>query len=554
MGRASARARSRPLRASVRALRRAGDRRRRRRSRGGARRGGGRRARDRSATKTRGWAAACADAGAAIEGRAASRLDRGDRIGELAQRPDVTLLLRTTAFGYYDGNLVGAVERVTDHLPVPPPHVPRQRLWKIRAKAVVLATGAHRARIAYATTICPGTMLAGAARTYVERYGVLPGIARRGLRQQRQRIRGRARLARWRRRRSPPSSMRGPPRRSTARCRRGRAPRDLPIIDGSAIVGAHGRLRVASVDVAPLAGGASRRVECDLVCVSGGWNPAVHLFSQARGKLALRRDAGDVRARRVAAADRCRGRCEWPLRIWRRALRRACRRRRGGRERRASRHSTLAAALPTALDRDTDHAAVDRCPRSANRRKRFVDLQNDVTVNDIALAAREGYQVGRAPEALHDARHGHRPGQDEQHRRACPYGRAARRARFRSVGTTTFRPPYTPVTMGALPGHEAGAHVEPTRHSPMHEWHAEHGARFVNAGLWKRPHSYPRAGETEEDAANREARNVRDQRRDRRRLDARQDRVAGHATSPNFSIASTSTDGTRSRSAAAATA
>jgi sarcosine oxidase subunit alpha len=77
------------------------------------------------------------------------------------------------------------------------------------------------------------------------------------------------------------------------------------------------------------------------------------------------------------------------------------------------------------------------------------------------------------------------------------------------VGTTTFRPPYTPVTLGAFPGQECGAHVEPTRYSAMHDWHVENGARFVNAGLWKRPHSYPRAGESPEDAANREAKNVR---------------------------------------------
>jgi sarcosine oxidase subunit alpha len=77
------------------------------------------------------------------------------------------------------------------------------------------------------------------------------------------------------------------------------------------------------------------------------------------------------------------------------------------------------------------------------------------------------------------------------------------------VGTTTFRPPYAPVTLGALPGHAVGADVEPTRYSAMHDWHLERDARFVNAGLWKRPHSYPRAGESSDDAANREARNVR---------------------------------------------
>ncbi|MEP6679333.1 MAG: glycine cleavage T C-terminal barrel domain-containing protein, partial [Betaproteobacteria bacterium] len=78
-----------------------------------------------------------------------------------------------------------------------------------------------------------------------------------------------------------------------------------------------------------------------------------------------------------------------------------------------------------------------------------------------------------------------------------------------AVGTTTFRPPYTSVTIGAFPGHESGSHVEPTRYSAMHAWHASHGARFVNTGLWKRPHSYPRSGENEDDAANREALNVR---------------------------------------------
>ena len=159
--------------------------------------------------------------------------------------------------------------------------------------------------------------------------------------------------------------------------------------------------------------------------------------------------------------------------------------------------------------------------------KRFVDLQNDVTVRDIALAAREGYQRGRAPEALHDARHGHRPGQDQQRHRARADGASSSACPIPQVGTTTFRPPYTPVTLGAFPGHGCGAHVAPTRHTAMHDWHAEQGARFVNAGLWKRPHSYPRAGESEDDAANREARNVRAERRRRRRVDAGQDRAAG---------------------------
>jgi sarcosine oxidase subunit alpha len=140
--------------------------------------------------------------------------------------------------------------------------------------------------------------------------------------------------------------------------------------------------------------------------------------------------------------------------------------------------------------------------------KRFVDLQNDVTVDDIALAAREGYQA-----VEHLKRYTTLGMGTDQGKTSNMLGLALMAERLGvpipSVGTTTFRPPYTPVTMGATPGHESGPDVEPTRYSAMHEWHATQGARFVNAGLWKRPHSYPRAGETEDDAANREARNVR---------------------------------------------
>ena len=126
---------------------------------------------------------------------------------KLAAQPDVTLLTRTTAYGYYDGNLVGAIERVTDHMAVPPPHLPRQRMWMIRAQAVVLASGAIERGIAYANNDLPGTMLAGAAHTYVRRYGVQARIARRRVRKPRSCVRGGPRVARCRRRDRRRSSM-----------------------------------------------------------------------------------------------------------------------------------------------------------------------------------------------------------------------------------------------------------------------------------------------------------------------------------------------------------
>jgi glycine cleavage system aminomethyltransferase T len=140
--------------------------------------------------------------------------------------------------------------------------------------------------------------------------------------------------------------------------------------------------------------------------------------------------------------------------------------------------------------------------------KRFVDLQNDVTADDIALARREGYQA-----VEHLKRYTTLGMGTDQGKTSNIIGLALMAEQLGvaipQVGTTTFRPPYTPITLGAVPGAESGVHVEPMRRSSMHDWHAAHGARFVNAGLWKRPHSYPRAGESEDDAASREAQNVR---------------------------------------------
>ncbi|MEP7329937.1 MAG: 2Fe-2S iron-sulfur cluster-binding protein, partial [Betaproteobacteria bacterium] len=429
-----------------------------------------------------------------------------DVVQQLATQPHVTLLSRTTAFGYYDGNLVGAVERVADHLVSPNPCAPRQRMWKIRAKAVVLASGAFERGIVYANNDLPGTMLASAARTYVQRYGVRPGkqaviftnndgayadalvmhaagieiVAVVDVR--------------------PESQLAGGlPARARAA--------GIPVRANSVIVGAYGSQHVAAVDIAPHGGGPVKRVDCDLVCVSGGWNPAVHLFSQARGK--LRYD--DALAAFVPASS--------PLPILPAGA--------------ANGHFDLAAALQDghaaglASAARAGAAGTTSCsapraisppcaalqplwavPAGSTSAKRFVDLQNDVTVNDIALAAREGYQA-----VEHLKRYTTLGMGTDQGKTSNIVGLALMAEQLSvsipEVGTTTFRPPYTPVTLGVVPGAETGAHVAPTRYSAMHEWHASRGARFVNAGMWKRPHSYPRTGETEDDAANREALNVR---------------------------------------------
>ena len=435
---------------------------------------------------------------ASIDGVDASAWIDGT-VAALAANPDVTLLPRTTAFGCYDGNMVGLLERATDHMSAPPAFAPRRRLWKIRARAIVLATGAHERAIAYANNDLPGTMLAGAARTYVRRYAVQPGtravvfttndsayatalalqdagVAVAGIVD----ARAEAEIA---------GSL---PRRARAA--------GLPIDADSVVVGARGGKRVASVDVRSAS--RTRRLDCDLVCVSGGWSPVLNLFSQARGT--LRYDealaaflpessssvlpAGAANGRFGLAAALSDGHSA--------GLRAAT----GGAASRLSAPQTEreASGAPRTLWSVT----------SKRGAKRFVDLQDDVTADDIALAAREGYTSVEHLKRYTTLGMGPDQGKTSNLIGVALLAEATGRT-IPQVGTTTFRPPYTPVTMGAFPGQESGAHVEPTRYSAMHDWHVEHGAGFVNAGLWRRPHSYPRAGESPEDAANREAKNVR---------------------------------------------
>jgi heterotetrameric sarcosine oxidase alpha subunit len=436
----------------------------------------------------------------------------GQTLTELAADARVALLLRTTAFGYYDGNLVAAVERVTDHLAVPPAHLPRQRMWMIRARAVVLASGAIERGVAYANNDVPGTMLAGAVRTYIGRYGVKPGTravvfanhdrayaAALALHDAGVTIAGIVDV------RAAQDAAGLLPTRARAA--------GLPVLDGCVVKRARGHLRVTGVDVESRRGGASRSLDCDLVAVSGGYSAAVHLYSQARGTLRYDEPtasflpdrsplpiftAGAVQGSSDAAAAIAAGEA-----AARHALAHV------GRDARPTGISVPSGIAPPG---ESDDSRVRVEPlwavASGNDGKCFVDLQDDVTVRDVALAAREGYRS-----VEHLKRYTTLGMGTDQGKTSNVIGLAlmaeALGVSIPQVGTTTFRPPYTPVTLGALPGHARGTHVEPTRATPMHGWHAEQGARFVNTGLWKRPHSYPRAGESEDDAAIREARNVR---------------------------------------------
>ncbi|MDQ6619976.1 MAG: sarcosine oxidase subunit alpha family protein [Pseudomonadota bacterium] len=448
------------------------------------------------------WGGALAASSDAIDGVAASHWVAA-AVRELASTPDVTLLSRTTAFGYYDDNLIGALERVTDGLSAD--GLPRQRLWKIRTKATVLATGAIERPIAYANNDLPGTLLASAAGTYVTRFAVRPGTRAVVFTNNDSAYAAALQLHSAGVTIAAIVDVRSETVAASALCREARE-QGLPIRHACVVQGARGAQRVSSVDVATLAGGPTEAIACDLVCVSGGWNPAVHLFSQARGKLrfdeaiaAFVPDASPLRILPAGGANGCFELAHALVQGHHAGASAAA----------AAGCSTCSLPPPNAAS--VESAPLVACwsvPAAHRWDKRFVDLQNDVTADDVALAAREGYQS-----VEHLKRYTTLGMGTDQGKTSNIIGLALMAEQLGvavpQVGTTTFRPPYTPVTLGAFPGREHGAHVEPTRHSAMHDWHAAHGARFVNAGLWKRPHSYPRTGESEDDAANREALNVR---------------------------------------------
>lgn len=402
---------------------------------------------------------------------------------ELESLPEIRILTRTTAFGYYDGNMVGAVERVADHMPVPPDHVPRQRLWHIRARHVVLATGAIERHIAFANNDRPGVMLAGAARSYVNRFAVRPGRRAVVMANNDDGYRTALDLKAA----GVEIMLVVDPRPAGTSGWRARCDAaGIETLDNAAVTRVHGRLAAIGCDVTRLDGSAGPRFEpCDLVAVSGGWSPAVHLHTHALGKIdwddglaafvpgsAKQAHVSVGAARGVYSLSACLA---------------------DGFE--AGSAAALATGFPSRGLPDTpatdepDARPVRAFWSAGAGKKRFVDLQDDVTVDDIALAHREGFVS-----VEHLKRYTTLGMGTDQGKTSNIIGHAlmaeARGEPIPQVGTTRFRPPYTPVAMGAFAGGDRGRHHAPVRRSAMHDWHAANGAVFVEAGHWLRPQYY----------------------------------------------------------------
>lgn len=428
----------------------------------------------------------------------------------LRAMPEVVVLPRTTAFGYHDQNFLTLLERRADHLP--PERAPafRERLWKVRARRVVLATGAHERPLVFAHNDLPGIMLAGAVATYVRRFAVLPG--RDALVFTNQDAGYEAALALH----AAGARVRVVDARDDPRGTRAEKARELGIecLAGRVVVEALGRARVRGARVQAIDGqgrlqGDAGDLSCDLIAVSGGFSPVVHLHAQSGGRPrwddTLAAFVPGPAVQDEAPAGGCNGS---------RTLAEAARQ---GRE--AGAHAARLAGFDAPAPagdglRQAAHDAIRPIwqvphPRGPTRApKAFVDLQNDVTAADLLLALREGFESIELVKRYTAMGFGTDQGKTGNINGMGIVAQALGKS-IPEVGTTTFRPNYTPVSFGAVAGVELGDAFDPVRTTPMHAWHVDAGARFEDVGAWKRPRFYPRPGEDMHAAVRREVLAVR---------------------------------------------
>jgi glycine cleavage system aminomethyltransferase T len=254
--------------------------------------------------------------------------------------------------------------------------------------------------------------------------------------------------------------------------------------------------------------GELRRIDCDLLCVAGGWNPAVHLHAQSRGRPHFDPGIAAFVPGTAVQAERSAGAARGTFSLVGCVAEGAA----AGAQAAAAAGFAASAEIDLTLPPDTESiapASVWSIPEAAGRkRKRFVDLQSDVTDADIALAVREGYRSVEHVKRYTALGMGTDQGKTSN-TTGFAHVAAAVGAEIAAIGTTAYRPPYVPVALGALAGSEGGRHFAPDRLTPMHDWHVAAGAVMAQSGVWLRPQCYPRAGESLEDAARREASSVR---------------------------------------------
>ncbi|UIK04315.1 sarcosine oxidase subunit alpha [Neorhizobium galegae] len=413
----------------------------------------------------------------------------------LKAMPNVTVLTRTTVFGYYNHGFLGLVERVTDHVAKPGKSLPRERLWQVRAKKVVLATGSIERHMVFANNDRPGIMLASAARTFLNHHGVAVG-RQVGV----YTAHDSAYEAAFDLKRAGVSiaaivDCRADPGEALLAEARGLG---ISVLSGHSVTDTGGRLRISSMTVARNGGGDARKIAVDALIVSAGWTPSVHLFSQSRGKLRFddvnQRFLPDIYAQDCVSIGGCNGTDDLAELID---------------EAIAAGGGSVALAGENRFEWTGGMIGAAEGAGPDTTVKAFVDFQHDVTAKDIRLAVREG---------MHSIEHIKRFTTNgmasDQGKLSNMHGLAIAAEMLDrpipQVGLTTFRAPYTPVTYGTLVGHSRGELFDPARKTPMHALETAEGAEFEDVGNWKRAWYYPKRGEDMLAAVNRECRTVRE--------------------------------------------
>ena len=440
------------------------------------------------------------DPGVEIDGQGAWDWLEATR-AELA-RLGVRLMTRTTAIGYYHQNMVGLCEKLTDHLDTLPKNAPRERMWRVRAARVVLAQGALEKPLVFHGNDRPGVMLAGAAQSYLHRWGVRVGDRAVIVTSHDSAYFTAFDLAAAGTKIVAIVDTRAAPRedlRAEARAK------GIEVLPGHTVTETRGRLRIASVTVNPVQGGAvgdPRMIHCDCLLMSGGWTPSLHLFSHTKGSLAWDEESRTFLPGRMTEECHIAGAGRG---LWGYGAALSDGAAVGAEAARALGKEAQASDIAVAQDRAGTGESHKELPtdRRSSRVRAFIDFQNDVTAKDIRLAVREGMRS------------------IEHVKRYTTNGMATDQGKMSNinglmiaadavgkpppeVGLTTFRPPYTPTTFGAFAGYHRGATFEVTRRTPIDPWAEANGAVFEPVSLWRRAWYFPQAGEDMEAAVARE--------------------------------------------------
>ena len=418
-------------------------------------------------------------------------------VSDLARRPGVRLLTRTTAIGYYDHNSLVLLERpaATDDARAQA----RERLWQVRAKRVVLACGALERPLVFPGNDRPGVMLASAAHRFAGQYGARSGdrvavftnndvgheaawaVADAG-----------AQLVAVIDSRTTPDA--GAVARFEAK--------GVKVFTGGRVIATRGGTAISAIRVRDKSG-RTIDVRCDSLLMSGGWNPTVHLFSQSGGQLAWDEARGLFRPDRSVQACASAGAGNGVLSLAG-ALSEGAR---AGTAAEIAAGKTPNRVEPPSSPHD-EEPQIEPLWRVDAPGKAFVDFQNDVTADDIALAARENFvsvehlkrytTLGMAPDQ----------GKTSNVNALAIMGELTGRSPAQ-VGTTRYRPPFTPTSLAAYSGRLRGELFRPLKRTPLQAWHESLGGAFEDYGGWARPAAYPRAGEDLEAAVRRETLAVR---------------------------------------------